>query len=56
MMSSNNNAVVTFLSIKLEDVLQPEVRANRKEHVQRKLQKYICMDRDPDQKPLLWWK
>jgi len=34
----------------------PEVRANPKEHAKREVKKYIWIDSDPDQKPLLWWK
>ena len=40
----------------LEDVWEPEVRANPEERAKREVKKYICIDIDPDQKPLLWWK
>jgi len=44
-----------FMSL-LEDVWEPEVRANPEERAKREVKKYICIDIDPDQKPLLWWK
>ena len=44
-----------FMSL-LEDVWEPEVRANPEERAKKEVQKYICIDSDPDQKPLLWWK
>ena len=40
----------------LLDVWEPEVRANPEERAKREVKKYICIDIDPDQKPLLWWK
>ena len=44
-----------FMSL-LEDVWEPEVRANPEERAKKEVKKYLCIDSDPKQKPLLWWK
>ena len=49
------NTLTSFMSL-LEDVWEPEVRANPEERAKREVKKYTCIDIDPDQKPLLWWK
>ena len=44
-----------FMSL-LGDVWEPEVRANPEKRAKKEANKYLCIDSDPEQKPLLWWK
>ena len=36
-----------FMSL-LEDVWEPEVRANPEEHSKKEIKKYLCIDSDPE--------